>query len=185
LGNFFWELDELEETRKFLTAAIRGFRVGGKDKEMISNTIRNLKKEKGLKKLISFFFLLEKISSSELTPLCITSWNENLLTDEGKRMNDILAFTFRECHRKIYIEEVADVAHLSPEAFCRFFKIRTRKTYTNFLNEVRVSQACKLLISKEQAVQDICFQTGFSNLSNFNRIFKKVTGKTPSQYVKD
>ncbi len=99
-------------------------------------------------------------------------------------MNNILAFTFKESHRKIYIEEVAEVANLSEEAFCRFFKLRTRKTYTNFLNEMRVSQACKLLIANESSIQDICFQTGFSNLSNFNRIFKKVTGKTPSQYIR-
>jgi AraC-like DNA-binding protein len=185
LGEFFWRLDELVEVRKFLASAELGFRVDGPEREEITQLIRGMRHEKGLKKIISFFRLLDRLSSCRhLTKLCITPWSEKFPADEGKRMNNVLAFTFREFHRKVYIEEVAEVAHLSPEAFCRFFKLRTRKTYTNFLNEVRVSQACKLLITNELSVQDICFQTGFSNLSNFNRIFKRITGKTPSQYVR-
>ncbi len=184
LGDFFWKLPELERAHKFMMKAVRGFRVEGYEKEIISSMIRSLKREKNLKRVISFLSILNQLSESKnLTALCISSWNEKVQEDEGKRMNEILTFTFKECHRKIYIEEVAEVAHLSSEAFCRYFKFRTRKTYTNFLNEVRVSHACKLLISNQHSVQDICFQTGFSNLSNFNRIFKKVTGKTPSQYV--
>jgi AraC-like DNA-binding protein len=184
LGDFFWKLPELEVVRKFMLKAVRGFRIDGPEKELICSMIRSLKQEEGLKRIISFFSVLNLLAESkQLSSLCISSWNEKLQVDESKRMNQILAFTFRECHRKIYTEEVAEVAHLSSEAFCRYFKLRTRKTYTNFLNEVRVSHACKLLISEHYSVQDICFQTGFSNLSNFNRIFKKVTGKTPSQYV--
>ncbi len=182
LGEGVWRLQEMAQARKFMQSALNGFRVIGNKEEIVS-LIRSLKKEKGLNKLITFLAIIEKLIHSELVQLCISPANEKLQTDEGKRMNDILAFTFKECHRKIYIEEVADVAHLSAEAFCRYFKIRTRKTYTNFLNEVRVSHACKMLIANEHSIQDICFQTGFSNLSNFNRIFKKVTGKTPSQYV--
>ena len=118
-----------------------------------------------------------------LKPLSVSSHNRDYSNREGKRMNEILQFTFRESHRKIYIDEVADVANLSTEAFCRYFKLRTRKTYTGFLNEVRISHACKLIIEKDLGIQEICHQSGFSNLSNFNRIFKKVTGKTPTTYL--
>ncbi|MFN8806138.1 MAG: helix-turn-helix domain-containing protein, partial [Bacteroidota bacterium] len=103
---------------------------------------------------------------------------------ESKRMDDILQFTFKESHRKIYIKEVAEVAHLSTEAFCRYFKLRTRKTYTTFLNDVRVSNACQLLANSEMKVDQVCFETGFQNISNFNRIFKKAMGLTPSHYSK-
>lgn len=182
LGEEVWRLQEMEQARKFMKSAVNGFCVKG-NKDEIVPLIRSLKKEKGLNKLITFLGILEKLMHSQLAQLCISPVNEKLQQDEGKRMNDILAFTFKECHRKIYIEEVADVAHLSAEAFCRYFKVRTRKTYTTFLNEVRVSHACKMLIANEHSIQAVCFQTGFSNISNFNRIFKKVTGKTPSQYA--
>jgi AraC-like DNA-binding protein len=185
LGEGIWKLNEMEAARRFMNAALNGFRVkAGAEKDQLVLMMRLLKKERGIAKLITFMRILEKLThSSHLSRLSISPSNEKLQHDEGKRMNNILAFTFKECHRKIYIEEVADVAHLSPEAFCRYFKVRTRKTYTNFLNELRISHACKLLIAKDHSIQDICYQTGFSNRSNFNRIFKKVTGKTPSQYI--
>jgi AraC-like DNA-binding protein len=116
--------------------------------------------------------------------LSVLSNSGKYSTNEGKRMNDILQFTFTNSHRKIYNEEVAQVANLSTEAFCRYFKTRTMKTYTTFLNEVRVSQASRLLINnRDKSISEICFETGFSNISNFNRVFKRITGKTPSQYI--
>lgn len=101
---------------------------------------------------------------------------------EGNRMNEVLSFTIRESHRNITIKEVAQIASMTPGAFCRYFKIRTRKTYMNFLNEIRVSAALKLLIQKELPIANISASAGFSNLSNFNRFFKKMTGITPTAY---
>jgi AraC-like DNA-binding protein len=94
-----------------------------------------------------------------------------------------LQFTLQQSNRKIKISEAAEIANLSPEAFCRYFKLRTGKTFTNFLNEVRISNACKMLIENQKSIQEIGYETGFNNLSHFNRTFKKVTGKTPSRYV--
>jgi transcriptional regulator GlxA family with amidase domain len=105
-----------------------------------------------------------------------------LVENEEGRMNTILEFTFRESRRRIYLDEVARLANLSVEAFCRYFKLHTRKTYVNFLNEVRISHACRLLIQGNFTVERVCYETGFNNVSNFNRIFKRVTGKTPLAY---
>jgi AraC-like DNA-binding protein len=171
--------------RDFIKSAGRGFKVTGKAKDELSNFIYQIKDEKGLSKLSSFIQILQLISETkELLPLSVTAHYDDNQINEGKRMNDILHFTFQESHRKIYLHEVAEIAHLSIEAFCRYFKIRTRKTYTTFLNEVRVSNACRLLMNKEVSIQDVCYQAGFSNISNFNRIFKRVTGKAPSNYLR-
>ena len=121
--------------------------------------------------------------SEDLTYLSFAPLQSKPQIAEEKRMNDVLHFTFRQSHRKIKINEVAEVANLSSEAFCRYFKLRTRKTYTNFLNEVRISNACKMLIEGTQNIQSICYDSGFQNLSHFNRTFKKVTGKTPKAYL--
>lgn len=185
VGEQFWNLDEMKTVRDFIKSADRGFKVRGKTKEELSNLIYRIRDEKGLDKLSLYIKILQLISEAkELTPLSVTAHYSDNLVDEGKRMNDVLHFTFQESHRKIYLHEVAEIAHLSIEAFCRYFKIRTRKTYTTFLNEVRVSNACRLLMNKEASIQDICYQAGFSNISNFNRIFKRVTGKAPSNYLK-
>lgn len=183
-GESFWQLDELRQVHQFLLQSGVGYRIQGETQTHLIQLIRKLVSLHGIEKLIHFMQLLKMLSeSNELVPLSITQRATRLTATEGKRMNDILQFTFNQSHRKIKIEEVAEIANLSAEAFCRYFKVRTRKTYTNFLNEVRVSNACKMLIEKGKSIQEICYDSGFSNLSHFNRTFKRVTGKTPKGYI--
>jgi AraC-like DNA-binding protein len=184
LGEHFWQLDEMKAVRKLVEKSGRGLKIYGRTKDSIEKEIIKVSTLHGIDKIISFFEILKRlVSTKELKSLSVSNAYESCSESEGKRMNDILRFTFKESHRKIYISQVADIAHLSNEAFCRYFKTRTGKTYTNFLNEVRVSSACKLLINKDLSIQDVCFQVGFNNLSNFNRVFKRVIGKTPSRYL--
>jgi AraC-like DNA-binding protein len=184
-GKEFWQLEELKEMRTFLERSGKGFKVTGADQQKIKHLLLDIRNQQGIQKLISFLSVLQIFATSkDLLPLGVTTLNKGYTATEEKRMNDILYFTFQESHRKIFLTEVAQVANLSHEAFCRYFKTRTRKTYSTFLNEVRISAACKLLIEKELSIEQVCYQAGFSNLSNFNRTFKKVTGKTPSNYIR-
>jgi AraC-like DNA-binding protein len=183
-GESFWQLDELQKVHQFLLQSGVGYHIRGKTQSLLIQLIREMVPLKGINKLIQFMQLLKVLSESkDLIPLSVAQVHTNLTVTEGKRMNDILQFTFSQSHRKIKIEEVAEIANLSAEAFCRYFKVRTRKTYTNFLNEVRVSHACKMLIEKRKSIREICYDSGFANLSHFNRTFKKVTGKTPKGYL--
>jgi len=183
-GESFWLLDEMQSVHQFLLRAGIGYRIEGTLRAELTSLILELTKSKGIQKLILFFQLLKQLSESkELKQLSIKPTQNIFSHSEGKRMNDILQFTLNHSDRKIKIEEVAEIANLSPEAFCRYFKLRTRKTYTNFLNEVRISNACKMLIEKEKNIQEICYEVGFSNLSHFNRTFKKITHKTPKGYL--
>lgn len=184
LGEVFWQLEEMKSIRKFLQASSKGFKVIGETLHHTLRLIREMTEMTGSDRIITFLQILQALSTSEdLLPLSVVAPIETYSQTEGKRMNEILQFTFQQSHRKIYIEEVARIAHLSSEAFCRYFKTRTGKTYTNFLNEVRISNACKMMIRKEVSIQEVCYQSGFSNLSNFNRAFKRITGKTPSRYI--
>jgi AraC-like DNA-binding protein len=186
VGEAFWNLDEMKLVREFVKSANRGFKMKGSTKEEVSKLILSIKGRKGLSKIEAFIQLLQLLcNTKELQPLSFTAHHIDNQSNEGKRMNDILHFTFRESHRKIYLHEVAEIAHLSVEAFCRYFKVRTRKTYTTFLNEVRVSNACRILMNDEASIKEVCYQAGFYNMSNFNRIFKSVTGKAPSIYLKE
>lgn len=183
-GESFWLLEELREVKNFLERAGSGIRIEGDSKSKVSTLIHELKSSDRINKLILFLQLLNELAcSADLISLSVAPLPSNPQIAEEKRMNDVLHFTFRHSHRKIKISEVAEVANLSAEAFCRYFKLRTRKTYTNFLNEVRISNACKMLIEGTQSIQSICYNSGFQNLSHFNRTFKKVTGKTPKGYL--
>ncbi|MBS1508245.1 MAG: helix-turn-helix domain-containing protein [Bacteroidetes bacterium] len=183
-GDSFWQLEELKLLRKFVARSAQALQITGKKKDSVAAMMCELKNKQGIDKLILFFSMLkELIQIKGATPLAVAPRANKIDSSEGKRMNAILSFTFRESHRKIYIKEAADVAHLSVEAFCRYFKVHTRKTYTAFLNEVRVSNACQLLIGKDYSISEVSAMSGFANLSNFNRIFKRVTGKSPSRYA--
>ena len=183
-GESFWQLDELREVKKFLARSGVGIRIEGETKKQVTYLLNELKSAKRINKLILFLQLLNALAySRQSIPLSVAPLPTHTEITEDKRMNDVLHFTFKHSHRKIKIDEVASIAHLSPEAFCRYFKLRTRKTYTSFLNEVRISFACKLLIEGDQSIQSICYDAGFQNLSHFNRTFKKVTGKTPRGYL--
>lgn len=183
-GPSFWQLNELKAIRDLLKQSAYGLKIEGKTKLEATQIIHHLLREKGIDKLISFLRLLRILSvSKELQQLSVRALPSVYRVSEEKRMNDILQFTFKESARPIYLEEVAELANLSVEAFCRYFKLRTQKTYTSFLNEVRVSKASQLLIQSDKSIQDVCFESGFTNLSNFNRVFRKVTGKTPRNYI--
>ena len=96
-------------------------------------------------------------------------------------MNNIYNFALNNFKKKIQLEEIAAVADLVPNSFCRYFKAHTNKTYIEFLNEVKIGQACKLLI-KQMNPSQVCFEIGFNNFTHFNNQFKKITGITPKQY---
>jgi AraC-like DNA-binding protein len=180
-GSELWSANDLLRVRELAEASRRGLHVPTDAAAQLSPAMLKIASTTGLPRLVAFFQLLhlltvnEKIRKLSLAP-------GRLVENEEGRMNTILEFTFRESRRRIYLEEVARLAHLSVEAFCRYFKLHTRKTYVNFLNEVRISHACRLLIQRNLAVEQVCYETGFNNVSNFNRIFKRVTGKTPLAY---
>lgn len=184
-GNAFFDLPELSEVRKFLHQSIRGIRLLGTTKEVVQKQILAVPHQHGLTSIISLLGILENMVSTdnmeylskEFAPYVI---NEN----EGIRLNDIFQFTMQEYHRPIQLKEVAGLANMTVSAFCRYFKLRTRKTYITFLNEVRITQACKLLLNEDLTIAQICGQSGFSNLSHFNRIFKTINEVTPKSFRK-
>jgi AraC-like DNA-binding protein len=83
---------------------------------------------------------------------------------------------------KISLKEISSLINMAPTAFCRYFKLRTLKTYSQFLIEVRISKACKMINEKSSNVSEACYSSGYNNISNFHRHFKNVTGMTPSKF---
>lgn len=185
LGENFWQLPELSAFRHFLHNSYGGFRVMGGKREALGEKLQAITSCSGIDKLILFLEILKLLSDEkEMQPLSQQLFQPTIKTFDGGRLNKVLEFTFREYHRPIRLDEVAAIANLTVEAFCKYFKTRTRKTYINFLNEIRINNACRLLSASGEPVAGICFTAGFNNLSHFNRLFKKVNGVTPLEYRK-
>lgn len=130
-------------------------------------------------KLLEVLQELSKIQEYEL--LHEQPYHVHFSDKEHSRLQAIYAFVDKNFHRKIVLEEVAQVANLSKEAFCRYFKKATKYTFIEFLNRYRISQSKNLLMAGN-SISATCFQSGFESLSYYNRIFKKITHENPSEF---
>lgn len=132
--------------------------------------------------VISLLDILRSIEQSAYTYINSDLYNLSLDDRVGSRLNTILEYTFAHIDQKIHVEAVAQKANLSKSQFSRYFKTHTGKSYIQFLNEVRVENACTLMLEQKDNIASICYEVGFNNVSNFNRIFKKVKGLSPKAY---
>ena len=183
-GSNFWLLDEMKPLQQFLKNSSGGYRITGKKKKLLAEKLLAISNAAGIDRLIIFLEILKALGSrKEMQPLAKPVIQRNIKSYDGNRLNKVIEFTFNEFQRTITLKEVAALANLTPEAFCKYFKTRTRKTYINFLNEIRINHACRLL-TEDKNISGICYDCGFTNLSNFNRIFKKIKQVAPGEWRK-
>ncbi len=185
LGDGFFKIPELKKLSDFLKETDKGVRIKKMDNELIRNKIIAINSKQGLQRVLSLLEILDLFSnSSALEYLSNIGFSMNPRNEESKKLEAIFQYITDHYQQTIRLEEVAAIANLSTSAFCRFFKTRTRKTFSKFVNEFRVSVACKQLMSGDYNISETCYQVGFSNLSNFNRQFKEITGYAPSRYIR-
>jgi AraC-like DNA-binding protein len=139
-------------------------------------------KTTGIERYMLFLRLLDYLGSSESIPLASIGFANSINEFGEHRMEKIYKFCKHNFTRKLSLSEVSSLAAMNQTAFCRYFQKNTGKTFTQFINELRVSLACELLKNSNQTMAFICTKTGFNNMSNFNRVFLKIVGKTPSGY---
>ena len=101
---------------------------------------------------------------------------------KSKRIDKIYDHILNNFEKEIKLEELASLANMTTTSLCRFFKQSTRKSISEFVNEVRIGFSCKLLIDQKLSISDVCFRCGYNNLSYYNRQFKKIIGVSPSKY---
>ncbi|HVB04022.1 MAG TPA: AraC family transcriptional regulator [Chitinophagaceae bacterium] len=187
LGGEFLNLPELHDIKTLFDTAKLGLKIRGKTKKTVAALMEEMQNAPASSQLISLLSILDQISRSKEYMLLSSkgfSFHPPAQGDSDK-INAVYEFTFNHYHRKINIQELATLTHLSRQSFCRYFKKKTRKTYFQFLAEVRIGQACRILIENEKSVAEICYACGYNNPSNFNQQFKMITRKTPVQYKKD
>lgn len=182
LGNDFWKLPEAKSLKLFLRQSERGFDINGKTNNAISNQLEKIIGLKGIRRWLSLLEILNTIAESkELTSICKTSVigkNEK----ESERLCLVFDWILHNYERDLRVTEAADLCNMSANAFSRFFSLRTRKTFSAYVTNLRLNKAARLLTEKELSVSDICYDCGFNNISNFNRQFLKQYKVNPLKY---
>ena len=185
-GDQFLELPENTNIRGMLEKSRRGLQITGKTRQRVAELLEELLHADGPQRIILLINALTAITSSkQLTTLSSIGFKYDFVESENERINAIYEFTLKNSKRKILLEEIAAVANISPNSFCRYFKSRTRKTYSQFLIEIRVGHACKLLIENNLSIKQLCYASGFNNFTSFHKYFKMITGKSPLNYQKE
>ncbi|TVZ55861.1 AraC-like DNA-binding protein [Lutibacter sp. Hel_I_33_5] len=181
-GDDFFTFDDFKEITGFFKKSQSGCKLLS-NQQKVKEIFSSLKKASNLERFISLLKIIKHINNSKTSPLADFIYPKNYSDNEGKRMRDVLDFTIHNYEKNISLSVIASKANMTPNAFCKYFKQRTNKTFFTFLNELRVEHACKLLTTNNNlSISEIAFQCGFSNLSNFNRKFKEVKKTTPSKY---
>lgn len=185
-GKEFLSIPENLPLQNILEAARQGIQVTGKTKEYIGYLLEEMLVSPGSRKVLLLLEALITIANSDnISTLSSIGFQPNIRESENDRINSIYQYSLENYKRKIQTEEVAAVACMSPNSFCRFFKSKTRKTFSNFLLEIRVGIACKLLIGNKLSIKQICYESGFNNFASFHKYFKMITHKTPLNYQRE
>jgi YesN/AraC family two-component response regulator len=172
--------------KALLEKAKRGIRFFGNTQQKALSILNGIYFKRGLEKVIGFLDIINLfLESKEYECLASVGYEHSFNEKDTQRMNNIYKYLIKNFTDPISLKQIASVANLTPPAFCNFFKKRTFKSFSVFLNELRVGHACKLLNNFELSIADVCFQSGYQNMTNFNNFFKKITKKTPSQYRKE
>ncbi len=183
-GSSFFELEELRSCELFFKKSCFGFKVS-KPSNSLKDLFLSLANDSKFERFIKLLTIIKQLSSGRRSMLSSFVYEKQLSDSEGERMRNIMEFTTKNFQHTIQLDQVAQVANMTKNSFCKYFKKRTNKTYFRFLNELRVEHASGLLTnSKDTSIADIAEKSGFQNISYFNRTFKGIKGLTPSAFVK-
>lgn len=175
----------LNPIQELIKKASRGLSFYGNTCRKVSQILSAISEEDGLIKIINFLEVIDILSgSTEYRQLASVSFKNLYDEKDTDRINKVYQFLMQNFYRDINLREVSDLCNMTPNAFCRFFKSRTQKSFTQFLNELRIGHACKVIQNEAYSIADVCYESGYNNLANFNKFFKSITGFTPSKYRK-
>lgn len=180
------ELPEMKALKLFLQQHQQGFKIPAGCFDRVSQAMHAVKSASGPEKLIGFIRLLNELLAipGKLEALSGHGSLPGITETEGIRIGNIYNFIMQHYSEPITLEDVAKAAFMTPESFCRYFKKHTGHTFISFLNEVRISEACKKLTAHRfESVSAIAYRCGFKSITNFNRVFKSLIGNSPREYL--
>lgn len=185
LGRDFLNLPETYLIPKLFEKARKGMKFNGRSRDKLIDLMHKATAATDMERLIILLSILKTIAESEeYTSMASAHAFYKSNEIDAVRINKVCTYTLSNYKKEISLEEIASIANLSVTSFCRYFKLMTKKTFYDFLIEIRISHACRLLIEDILPTEVICFECGFNNVSNFYRHFKKVTDMTPLEYKK-
>lgn len=186
LGADFFKKPECRAIKQLLDKSRAGFAIQGPTRDRVVREMLALKDLNPFARLLSLLNILQLISlaGSDSQPIDSNEGTYKLSSTDLARINRIYAYVIANYTEEVHLDEVAHLANMTETAFCRYFKKVTQKTFVSLVTEFRIKHACELLRMSNKPMVEICFESGFGNLSHFNKQFKQTMNETPLQYRK-
>lgn len=181
-GRDFLQIPECRQVRNLLEHSSLGLKIGEAAKEKLQPLIQSLEHQQDFQRLVTLMECLQVLSTAPDTLALSTQEIRASNARDKDRVDRVFNHAMTHFKEPVQLAEVAALAGMTVPAFCNYFKRRTRKTYIDFINEIRIGCACNLLLNTDMSVLDVCYDSGFNSVAHFNRMFLKIKEMTPTQY---
>lgn len=186
LGSEFFNLPETSKIKTLIQVAKRGIVFSGDTKARVGAMMEAMETQTDFERLVTQLTILNDLATTEEFRI-LNADGFTVLSDvkDNERINAVFNYVKTHFKEEIALDAMADLTSLTVPSFCRYFKMVTNKTFTQFVNEYRLVRASRLLAEQSMSITEVCFESGFNNFSHFNKKFKAFTGQTPSAYRKE
>lgn len=192
LGEQFFKVPELKQVYKLLNNASFALQIHGKIRKWIIGKLKEMETLSAAYRLLGLMEILIRLSESkEIKPFLSNSFiadsrisSHSNLQQETERIHKVFEFIIKNYKQELYMQEIASMLNMSCASFSRYFKQHTRKNFSSYVTEIRISHACNQLMLDNESINQISYSSGFENLSNFYRHFRRITGVLPKDYRK-
>ena len=185
MGAEFFRIPEMMAINELLDRSAQGLYFHGLTAEQIGPRVLDLESRTPVQQLSELLLILQTLAeSTEYDLLSSRGFVAQLAHTESEKINLVFDYLRENFKTRISLDEVAALTHMTPSAFCRFFKTRTNKTFIQYVNEFRIGYASRLLIESDLTVSQIAGESGFHNMANFNRLFRRIRNTSPLRFRK-
>ncbi len=186
LGKDFFDVKEFSHINELIGRASKGLRFLGNTRKTVGKRLVKIRKLEGTHAILELLSILHELArSQEYRFFNSVNYIVDAHEKSSEKINKVYKYTISNFQEPISLDIVAELTNHSKAAFCRFFKAHTRKTYFEYLSEIRIANACRLLREGNHDVTRACYASGFNNLSNFHKQFRRIVGTCPTQYRQD
>lgn len=186
LGDHILEKEEMLSLKKLFLKSMRGLDFYGAKKITVIELMKDLVSLQGIPSVIHLLHILEVLAATkEYHYISSKAYDDAFDQNETDRLNKVYEYAFQNFRKKVLLEDLAELLHMTPTSFSRYFTMKNNKPFSRFIAEIRIKHACKLLTETDESIAQICYDCGFNTLSNFNKQFKEIMLKKPTQYKKE
>jgi AraC-like DNA-binding protein len=186
LGDHIMEKEEMAVLKKLFARSMRGLEFYGPPATRVVRMMKELTSMHGIQSVIYLLQILDILAGTkQYHYISSVAYDDIFNEDETDRINIVYEYVMKNFKQDISLSAIADLVHLTPTSFSRYFTMKNNKPFSKFVSEIRIKHACQLIAETDDTIEQICYECGFNTLSNFNKQFKEVMGQRPMEYKRE